>query len=61
MGTEDEHTVFEVELAGVAINAKLLNKATGRKYMISLDNQAAIQTIKKEKAIPGQYIVNVLH
>ena len=61
MGTEDEHTVFEAELAGVAIGTKLLNQVTGMKYMFSLDNQAVIQTTRKGKAIPGQYIMNVLH
>ena len=61
MGTEDEHTVFDAELAGVAIGVKLLNQVTGKKYMIGLDNQAAIQTTRKEKFIPGQDIINALH
>ena len=46
MCTEDEHTVFKVELAGASIGTKLLNQVTGRKYMIRPDNQAAIQTTR---------------
>ena len=49
MGTEDEHTVFEAELAAAAIGAKLLNAKIGTRFTIALDNQAAIQTTRREK------------
>ena len=61
MGTEDEHTVFEAELAAAAIGAKLLNVELGTRFTIVLNNQAAIQMTRKEKMISGQYLVNALH
>ena len=61
MGTKDEHTVFEAERAAAAIGAKLLDAERGTRFTIALDNQAAIQTTRKEKMISGQYLVNVLH
>ena len=61
MDTEDEHTMFETELAAAAIGAKLLNAERGTRFTIALDNQAAIQTTRKETMISGQYMVNVLH
>ena len=61
MGTEDEHTVFEAELAAAAIGAKLLNVELGTRFTIALDNQATIQTTRREKMISGQYLVNALH
>jgi ribonuclease HI len=51
----------EAELAGAAIAAKMLNTERSGRYMVSLENQAAIQTTRREKAIPGQYLVNVVH
>jgi hypothetical protein len=30
-------------------------------YTVALDNQAAIQTTRRESAIPGQYLVNAIH
>ena len=42
MDTEDEHTMFETELAAAAIGAKLLNAERGTRFTIALDNQAAI-------------------
>jgi ribonuclease HI len=61
LGPESEHTVFEAELAGAAIAAKMLNTERSDKYTVALDNQAAIQTTRREKAIPGQYLVNAVH
>ena len=61
MGTEDEHTIFEAELAAAAIGAKLLNAERGMRVTIALNNQAAIQITMKEKMISGQYLVNMLH
>jgi ribonuclease HI len=61
MGTEDDHTVFEAELVGAAMGAKLLNVERGRRYVIAADSQATIQTTRRERAIPAQYIVNALH
>ena len=61
MGTEDEHTIFEAELAAAGIGAKLLNVERGTRFTIALDSQAAIQTTRKEKYISGQYLVNTLH
>jgi ribonuclease HI len=61
LGPESEHTVFEAELAGAAIAAKMLNTESSGRYTVALDNQAAIQTTRREKAIPGQYLVNAVH
>ena len=60
MGTEDEHTIFEAELAAAAIGAKLLNVELGTRFTIVLDNQATIQTTRRDKMI-GKYLVNALH
>ena len=61
MGTTDEHTIFEAELAVAAIGAKLLNVELGIRFTIALNNQAFIQTTRREKMISGQYLVNALH
>ena len=61
LGTEDEHMVFEVELVGEIMAAKLLKREKGWKFMIGLDNQAAIQTTMQEKQISGQYLIDILH
>jgi ribonuclease HI len=61
LGPESKHTVFEVELVGAAMGAKMLNMEHCGRYSITLDNQAAIQTTRRERAIPGQYLVNVVH
>jgi hypothetical protein len=61
LGPESEHTVFEAELAGAAMGAKMLNVERSGRYMVALDNQAAIQTTRRERAIPGQYLVNAVH
>jgi ribonuclease HI len=61
LGPESEHTVFEAELAGAAMGAKMLNVERRTRYTIALDNQAAIQTTRRERAIPGQYLVNAIH
>ena len=45
MGMEDEHMVFEAELLGVAMDAKLIKTERVGKHMIGLDNQAALQTM----------------
>jgi hypothetical protein len=58
LGTDNEHTVFEAELAGAALGAKMLREESGTSYVIALDNQAAIQTTRREKSIPRQYLVN---
>ena len=47
--TEDVHTVFEVELVGAIMAAKLLKREKGWILMIELDNQEAIQTTTQEK------------
>ena len=49
LGTKDEHTVFEAELMGAIMAVKLLKREKGQKFMIGLDNQAAIQTTTQEK------------
>ena len=56
IGIEDKHTVFEAELAGVAICTKLLNQVIGRNHKIGLDNRVAIWTSGKRK----QYQDNTL-
>jgi hypothetical protein len=39
----------------------MLNMESSGRYTVTLDNQAAIQTTRRESAIPGQYLVNVIH
>ena len=60
LGTTDEHTVFEGELAGVLLGLHLVEKGQpdANKVTIFIDNQAAISTITKRKPIPSQYLVN---
>jgi hypothetical protein len=43
------------------MGAKMLNTESSSRYTIALDNQAAIQTTRRERAIPGQYLVNAVH
>ncbi|KAF8466827.1 hypothetical protein JB92DRAFT_3150104 [Gautieria morchelliformis] len=61
MGTADEHTVFEAELLGAALGAKMLREEGRGAHTLSLDNQVALQTTREERAISGQYLVNALH
>ena len=61
MGMADKHTVFEAELLGAALGAKMIREKDHRVNMLGLDNQATIQTIREERAISGQYLVNTVH
>ncbi|KAF8514914.1 hypothetical protein JB92DRAFT_3115324 [Gautieria morchelliformis] len=61
MGPESEHMVFEAEVAGAAMGAKMLNMERSSKYTVALDNQAAIQMTRRESVISGQYLVNAVH
>ena len=59
--TQEEHTVFEAEVAGAAMGAKLLQQDRGMSFTIGLDSLVAIHTTRKETMIPGQYLVDMLH
>ena len=61
LGTQEEHTVFEAELAGAPMGAKLMQLKRGVAFMIGLDSQVAIQTMRRETMILGQYLINALH
>jgi hypothetical protein len=61
LGTGQEHTVFEADLAEAAMGEKLLSMEREAKYTLVMDNQGDIQTTRKEKAISGQYLINALH
>ncbi|KAJ7667173.1 hypothetical protein B0H17DRAFT_881979, partial [Mycena rosella] len=62
MGTTEEHTVFEAEIAG-AILALDIIKATPRLTStdIFMDCQHAIAAIASPKAQPGQYLLSTFH
>jgi ribonuclease HI len=61
LGTEEEHTVFEAELVGMAMGAKLLNMERSAKYTIGTDSQAAMLTTRREKQMSAQYLVSAVH
>jgi ribonuclease HI len=61
LGTEEEHTVFEAELVGMAMGAKLLNMERSAKYTIGTDSQAAMLTTRREKQVSAQYLVDAVH
>ncbi|CCA76508.1 hypothetical protein PIIN_10501 [Serendipita indica DSM 11827] len=63
LGAETEHTVHEGELVGIALGIHLARTMQGNraKVNISLDNQAAIQSITRARPNAGQHVVeNIL-
>ncbi|KAG2061162.1 hypothetical protein BDR06DRAFT_867539, partial [Suillus hirtellus] len=60
LGTEEEHTVFEVEEIGLTLAAHLI--ATERNLVfplsISVDNQACIYASESFYACPGTYLAD---
>lgn len=62
LGEAGQRTVFEAELVGIAL---ALDIAKGIKYtnevIICTDNQAAIKATTRQRAVPGQQLVEIIH
>jgi len=53
LGMKQEHTVFEAELVGILLGTHLAN--------FSIDNQATIKAMQKNKLQPVQYLIDEIH
>jgi ribonuclease HI len=53
--------VFEAELLGAALGAKLPKMERKLKYLIAANNTAAIQTTRHDNPMSGKYLVGALH
>lgn len=62
LGSTEDHTVYEAELAGMRLATELLWQETGRFNSASLgvDNQAALCSLEVIKRRPGHYLVQLL-
>ena len=58
LGSVDEHTVFEAELAGILMGLHLIetNLRGNISFAIGVDNQAAIKALTSKFNKPGQYL-----
>ena len=61
LGAQEKHTVFEAELVGAAMGAKLLQLKREGTLTIALDSQVEIQIMGREAMVSGQYLVNAFH
>ena len=62
LGSTEEHTVFEGEVAGILLGLHMVEKKQidTDKIVIFVDNQVAIQSITKCSPTPSQYLVNAV-
>jgi ribonuclease HI len=58
LGSAEEHTVFEVELAGLLMGLHMIeaNKKGNTSFSIGVDNQAAIKVLSSRFDKPGHYL-----
>ena len=57
LGTTDEHTVFEAELAGLLMGLQLIKTEKKRtSYALGADNQAALTAVATPSNKPGHYL-----
>jgi len=62
LGSEDCHTVFEAEVVGLSLAAKLVRRERNvQSVVISADSQAANQATRNMKGRSGQHQVDRLH
>lgn len=58
LGSEEEHTVYEAELVGISLALDIAKSIrSSDQVLIMLDNQAAIQATQRQRAVPGQHLV----
>ena len=61
LGTEDEHTVYEAEVVGMALAVHLAAEHTlSKRTPLGVDNQAALQCLQLSGAKPGEHLVQQL-
>jgi ribonuclease HI len=58
LGSVEEHTVFEAELAGILMGLYMIemNPKGNVSYAIGVDNQAALKALASKFSKPGQYL-----
>ena len=62
LGMESEHTVFEAEVVGLILAAKLVQAERGvSSAMLGADNQAALKAMRRTKGASGQHLVDCFH
>ncbi|CDO75194.1 hypothetical protein BN946_scf184794.g1, partial [Trametes cinnabarina] len=62
LGSEDEHIVFEGELAGMILALDVIeSEPRVTRANILLDNKAAIRAVSKRRPRPGQQLVELFH
>jgi len=65
LGTKQEHTVFEAELVGILLGTHLakchLAAWTPTNINFSINNQATIKAMQKNKLQPVQYLIDEIH
>ncbi|KDQ09211.1 hypothetical protein BOTBODRAFT_643307, partial [Botryobasidium botryosum FD-172 SS1] len=62
LGSSDEHTTFEAEVAGTILALNIIRERHNpRDTIIALDNQSAIKAIYFPHNQPGQYLLMLFH
>jgi len=63
LGTAQEHTVFEAELAGIILGTHLASQHldAGTPINFSIDNQAMILSMQKNTRQPAQHMIDEIH
>jgi ribonuclease HI len=62
LGMEDQHTVYEAELVGMCMGAKLVcEEVRATMVMLGVNSQATIQATHNTKGNPRHYLVDALH
>ena len=63
LGMKQEHTGFEAELVGILLCTHLAKRhlAAWTPINFSIDNQAAIKAMQKNKLQPAQYLIDEIH
>src|SRR5882672_6207922 len=59
LGTEEEHTVFKVEVVGLILAAELVCTERGAgSVMLGVDNQVALKATRRTRGASGQHLVD---
>jgi len=63
LGTKQEHTVFKAELVGILLGTYLAKRhlTAWTPINFSINNQAMIKAMQKNKLQPAQYLIDEIH
>ncbi|KAG8870013.1 hypothetical protein FRB98_002007, partial [Tulasnella sp. 332] len=63
LGRDSAHTIFEAELVGILLALHIIAHCPPRtrSALIALDNQAAIEAVRDNRAQPGQQTIQEIH